>query len=122
MTIGIYNPQMKWFEQPSLRPTKSDDFISSDSESNLTLEELLDPLQNLMTVVEVEQDLFFDVNTSTEDEEESSYTEDDESLKGMSSVMSLSETSALSMSFWTGLSADRCIYFYGLPLCSCLIA
>jgi hypothetical protein len=85
------NPQMKWFEQPSLRPTKSDDFISSDSESNLTLEELSNPLRNSITGVEIEQDLFLDdANTSTEDE-------DDESLKGsssvMSGIMSLSETS-----------------------------
>jgi hypothetical protein len=77
------NPQLRWFVQASKKNTQ-ESYFSSDSESNVTLEEVSNPLHNSITGVEVE-DLFLDDDKEDDDDTEedlySSYKED-HSLKG----------------------------------------
>jgi hypothetical protein len=87
------NPQMRWFEQPRLEHKRSDGFISSDSESNLTLDEVANPLRNSFTGIENKEDYIFDDDEDVDDMTENSediysYKEDDSAKEEESSVMS----------------------------------
>jgi hypothetical protein len=92
------NPQMRWFEQPRLEHKRSDGFISSDSESNLTLDEVANPLRNSFTGIESKEDLFFDDEEEVDDMTETSEdiyshkegdsAKEESSLSGMSGILS----------------------------------